>query len=91
MIFLYLVAALAALITFVFGILPDATFFPMPSEATGAVRYIGSVIGWGIGLAGDDIKAAIITMLPIVIGVNLTLYLWQILKSWRPPVVGKFL
>jgi len=91
MIFLYIVAALTALITFVFGILPDATFLPLPDAAYAGVRYIGSVIGWGFGLAGNDIKEALVTMVPIVIGVNLTLYLWQILKSWRPPVIGKFL
>jgi len=91
MIFLYVIAALSALLTFAFGMLPDGGFLPLPTAAYGAVNYFGGVVGWGLGLAGDEIKAALLVSIPIIIGVNVTLFLWDIVRKWRPPVVGKIL
>jgi len=92
MIVLWLISGLAGLITFAFSILPDpATFLVLPSAAYDAAEYIGSVIGWGSGLAGADIKTAFLDTVPIIIGMNVAVFLWQVLRKWKPPVVGKIL
>jgi len=91
MLILWVVGALSALLTFVFSALPDTTFLALPSEAYDAVVYVGGIIGWGSGLAGADIKTAFLTTVPLIIGVNVAVLLWQIVRKWKPPVIGKIL
>jgi len=91
MITLWIVAGIVGILTFVLSILPDATFLPIPSQAWDAVDAVGNVIGWGSGLAGADIQEAFLNTISLIIGINIAVFLWSILRRWKPPVVGKFL
>jgi len=92
MIFLYLVAAIAGIFTFALSILPDpTTFFPMPTIAWEALTTASGWVSYILGLGGPDIKETLLTIIPLVIGLNVAVALWHIIRKWRPPVVGKFL
>jgi len=91
MITLWIVAGIVGILTFVLSILPDSTFLPIPSQAWDAVDAVGNVIGWGSGLAGADIQEAFLNTISLIIGINIAVFLWSILRRWKPPVVGKFL
>jgi len=91
MIFLFIVAALAALLTFALSILPGPDFFALPAAATSAMETAGGVGGFFLGLAGEDVKAAALTILPLFLGVKIAVLLWTIIRNWKPPIVGKYL
>jgi len=91
MIFLFFVAALTAILTFGIQILPGETFLAMPVAATAALHSAGGVAGWALGLAGEDVKAAVLVALPLVVGVKIAVLLWGIVRNWRPPIVSKIL
>jgi len=91
MIFLYLVAAITAIITFALSLLPGADFLAFPTAATAAIAQAGSIGSWFLNLAGADVRAAILTMLPFVIAIKLVGFGWQILRKWRPPGLARTL
>jgi len=92
MIFFYLVAALAALFTFAFGILPSGeTFLPLPASVYSATVTAGGWAGWAFGLLGDAMKTALLTCFGIWIVLQIALLLVDILRFFSFPILNKFL
>lgn len=91
MIFLYLVAALTALITFALSLLPGDTFLAMPAAATDAIAQAGAIGSWLLNLAGSSVRETVLTILPLVIAIKLVAFGWQILRKWRPPGLARTL
>jgi len=92
MIFFYLVAALAALFTFAFGILPDgATFIPLPDVVYTAVGTVGGWIGWGIGIFGAAVRTALLTCIGVWVVLQIAFFLIDILRFFKFPIVNKLL
>jgi len=91
MIFLYLVAALTGIITLAISLLPGPDFLALPEAAIDAVATAGHVGGWLLGLAGADVKAALLVALPIIVGVKITAFGWTVLRHWRPPGLARTL
>jgi len=91
MLFIYLLAAFSGLLSFALGVLPGPTFLALPDVAYDAVRTVSGWAGWALGLGGPDIKAALVAIIPLTIAINVSLWLWRILRHWRPPVIGGLL
>jgi len=91
MIFLYLIGLIAYIFTWVLSLLPDGDFLALPDVAYEAVNTVGSWFGWLIGIFGPNIKTAILTALPIYLGIQLAVFLWHILRHWKVPLVSRFI
>lgn len=90
MVFLWLIGLIAYLTTWILSLLPDATFLPLPDVAANAVGTVAGWFGWLIGLGGANLKSTILTVLPIVIGIEVAAFLWHIIRHWRVPLISKF-
>jgi len=84
MIFLYLLAGVIGVLNFIFGLLPGPTFLAMPDAVGTALHTISEAAGWALGLAGTEVKAAVLTLLPIMVGLKVAFALWDIIKNFRP-------
>jgi len=91
MIFLLLLAALSAFATIVFSVLPPGTFLAVPAAATTAVTSAGGYAAWAIGLAGTSVSAAVTTIIPIWLGIEVAVLLWHVVTRWRPPFTRRLL
>jgi hypothetical protein len=91
MVFLYLIAALSALLTFSLKLLPGSDFLPIPSVAYTAMGTAAGWTGWLLGLGGADIKETLTYIIFLVIPLELTYLGWKILMRWKPPLIQKFM
>jgi len=91
MLFIYLIAAFSGLLSFGLGVLPGPTFLALPDVAYTAVETVAGWCGWALGLMGEDVKDTMLLIIPLTISINVSLWLWSILRNWRPPVVGGLL
>ena len=91
MILLYLVAAICGLLSMILGLLPGPEFLALPEVAYSAVGTVGDWTAWALGLAGSEIKSTLLAIIPIIIGINIALSLWSIIRTWKAPIVGRFI
>jgi len=83
MIFIFLFAAIADLLNIVFSLMPGADTLPLPAAAYDAVSVVGGWLAYFLGLAGEDIKDTLLTIIPLVLGINIFISLWNVLRNWR--------
>lgn len=91
MIWLYLAAAVAALFTFAFGVLPGPDFLPIPAAATTALSTVVSWLAWATTLLGDDVRAAGLAAGAAYIAISVAFFLWDVIRTFTFPVINKFL
>jgi len=91
MIFLYLIAGICAVLNFIFQLLPPSTFLALPAAAYDAVGTVGGWTSYFLGLAGTEVKATLLQIIPIIIAVNIAVILWGIVRKWKAPIVGRYI
>jgi len=87
MIFVLLMAAVTGILTFALQLLPGDDFLALPDLMYTAVGTAAGWAGWALSLSGTAVKDTVLTIVPLVIGLKLTIFLWKILTHWRPPMV----
>jgi len=90
MIFLYLIGLIAYMFSWILSLLPNADFLALPVSAYSAVEEVASWLGWALGLMGPSVKATLLVIIPIVLGLEIATSLWYIIRHWDIPLVNRW-
>lgn len=91
MVFLYLVAAIAALTTLSFQILPDSSFLAPPDAVWAALSTVTGWLSWAVGLGGSEVRTAVLAAAAFLISFKLAVFLIEILRRFSFPIINKYL
>jgi len=72
------------------GLVCADPMLPLPVAVTQALFEVGRLMYWFFGLAGDNIRIALLQSLSLQVGAAGFLFIWYALRNFRAPIIQRF-